>query len=86
VLQKQLHPFMFFSRNKKSSEQDAPSHCVPSGAISNIFHHAWEVASHAMEKHDARLRETTLHHRARETISMELERSSQARFRTVAGV
>jgi hypothetical protein len=74
---------MFFSRNKKSANNDA--HCVPSGAI-NIVHHAMEAAAHAVEKHDARLRETTLHHRMRESMSLELERAEHARFGHVAGV
>ena len=86
MLQKQLHPLMFFSRNKKTAERDASStHCFPIGAI-NIFHHAVEAASHAVEKHDARLRETTLHHRMRESMSLEMERTTQARFGAVAGV
>ena len=80
----QLHPFMFFSRNKKTTKHDSSessTHCIP-----NIFHHAVEVASHAVEKHDARLRETTLHHRMRESMSLEMERTAQARFGAVAGV
>jgi hypothetical protein len=39
-----------------------------------------------VKKHDARLRETTLHHRMQEAMSLELERAAQTRFGTVAGV
>jgi hypothetical protein len=73
---------MFFSH---SQDSDAPASCVPIRAI-KLFQRAADVASHALEKHDARLRETMLHHHTRESMSMELERQSQERFRAVAGV
>ena len=76
---------MFFSRNKNSAKHDESDHHPHCFGI-NIFHHAVEAASHAVEKHDARLKETTLHHRMRESMSLEMERVSQARFGTVAGV
>ncbi len=76
-----------------SSKSEHTTHCGAGeivhravDAASALVHRAADAASNALEKHDARLRETVHHHQAHESISAELQHDTEARMGHVAGV